>query len=114
MVESIFPLDPLSVVYFTYPVSMFFKHKVVLMGQLTAGSIARLRNHYYAHAGRRFEQLPSERAAAVRSPSTSPETELPNLIPTSRSVLEIVTEAVQSPEHRSDLETSEEDMPDVS
>jgi hypothetical protein len=45
-------IKPTSTVHYIYPKSMYYRLRVVLVGELTEESTAELINHYYDHMGR--------------------------------------------------------------
>ena len=49
-------IAPNSAVHFTYPVSMYYRLKVALIGELTEESTATLLNYYYRHVPSAFQQ----------------------------------------------------------
>jgi hypothetical protein len=55
-------LIPGSAVYYTYPVSVYYRRKVGLLGELTEVSTAQLINYYYNHAGRHHLPVPQQAA----------------------------------------------------
>jgi hypothetical protein len=69
------PLVPRSAVYYTYPVSIYYRRKVAVLGELTEDSTINLINGCYRHAGRTFQPTRgqvAQRAAAAAAAATNP------------------------------------------
>jgi hypothetical protein len=67
------PLVPRSAVYFTYPVSLNYRRKVGLVGELTEDSTMQLINYYYDHAGRPHLSTDLQPQQAATPVATVPE-----------------------------------------
>jgi hypothetical protein len=70
------PLVPGSAVYFTYPVSLYYKRKVGLVGELTDDSTIQLINYYYDHAGRAHRSTDLQPQQGAPFVATVPEVDM--------------------------------------
>jgi len=68
-------IKPMSAVHYTYPKSMYYRLKVVLVGELTEESTTELINHYYDHMGR--PHVTPSSSAPLQPPSGAAAANLP-------------------------------------